>query len=144
MLISTRGYNFLKVMIFFAFTRKRSFSIREISERLNISDKVLEQVMSSLKNAGIMASKRGPNGGYWMDEAGMDLSIMELFEKTGEKMEVIPVERKEKKDLIDDVLTDISQKIGKSVTRSLENISIRDLRKNMSDKVASSGYNYII
>lgn len=57
--------------------------IKEISERQGISNKYLEQIISSLTKAGFVRSLRGPQGGYRLTKrpdqytVGMILRLME-------------------------------------------------------------------
>ena len=49
--------------------------IKDISRRQQISPRYLEQIFQRLKRAGVLGSKRGPNGGYFllMDPAEITL-----------------------------------------------------------------------
>ncbi|HSH70526.1 MAG TPA: Rrf2 family transcriptional regulator, partial [Deferrisomatales bacterium] len=40
--------------------------IKDISDRQRISPRYLEQIFQKLKKAGILGSKRGPKGGYFL------------------------------------------------------------------------------
>lgn len=65
MMISTRGRYALRVMIDIAVYANGSYvSLKEISERQEISVKYLEQVVALLNKAGFLQSLRGNNGGY--------------------------------------------------------------------------------
>lgn len=43
-------------------------SVTEISKRLDKSISYVEQLMPKLKRSGIVSSKKGPAGGYWIDK----------------------------------------------------------------------------
>lgn len=144
MLIGKKGYYFIKVILFFAFSGKESFSIKELSRRLEISDKVLEQVLLSLKKTGFLMSKRGPRGGYWLAGETLDLTILDILDRTGQKMEIMHIERKEKKNVIDEVLIDVSLRAEKEVSSVMNNITIRDLTNKMSKKITESELDYHI
>ena len=57
--------------------------ISEIAERENIPQKFLEAILLNLKRAGVLASKKGKGGGYYLlrspDEVNM-AEIMRLFD----------------------------------------------------------------
>lgn len=144
MLIGKKGYYFIKVILFFAFSGKESFSIKEISGRLEISDKVLEQVLLSLKNAGFLMSKRGPRGGYWLTEDTLDFTLLDILDRTGQKMEVMHIERKERKNVIDEVLIDASLAVEKDISSVIGDITIGDLIDKMGKKITESKLDYII
>lgn len=66
MMISTKGRYALRTMIDMAKNdgANRPVSIKEISERQNISVKYLEQIISLLVKGGLLKSVRGAKGGY--------------------------------------------------------------------------------
>ena len=65
MKISTKGRYALRLMLDLAYNHTGSFiPIKNISQRQDISDKYLEQIISSLNKAGYVKSIRGPQGGY--------------------------------------------------------------------------------
>ena len=62
---------------------KTPVRIKDIAERQQISDKYLEQIVSSLNKAGFVKSLRGPQGGYRLTKkpeeytVGMILRLIE-------------------------------------------------------------------
>lgn len=45
---------------------REPFQIGEIAEAENIPKKFLEAILLALKSQGILASRKGPGGGYWL------------------------------------------------------------------------------
>ncbi len=65
MKISTKGRYALRMMLDLALNDTgEPVRIRDIAARQEISDKYLEQIISSLNKAGYVKSIRGPQGGY--------------------------------------------------------------------------------
>jgi len=65
MKISTKGRYALRLMLDMAIYGNGDLvRIKDISARQEISDKYLEQIVSSLNKAGFVKSIRGPQGGY--------------------------------------------------------------------------------
>lgn len=65
MKISTKGRYALRLMLDLAIHNTgEPVRIKEIAARQEISDKYLEQIISSLNKAGYVKSIRGPQGGY--------------------------------------------------------------------------------
>ena len=65
MKISTKGRYALRLMLDIALhSSEKPVSIKEAAKRQGISDKYLEQIISTLNNAGFVRSIRGPQGGY--------------------------------------------------------------------------------
>lgn len=67
MKISTKGRYALRMMVDLAVHNNGEWiSLKEISERQNISIKYLEQIVSILMRSGLLLSSRGPQGGYML------------------------------------------------------------------------------
>ncbi len=65
MKISTKGRYALRLMLDLAEHNTGEFiSLKDISERQNVTVKYLEQIVTSLTRAGFLRSQRGNNGGY--------------------------------------------------------------------------------
>jgi Rrf2 family iron-sulfur cluster assembly transcriptional regulator len=54
--------------------------VKEISSRQNISPRYLEQIFQSFKKAGILKSKKGPQGGYFLAKNPEDITVREIVE----------------------------------------------------------------
>jgi Rrf2 family iron-sulfur cluster assembly transcriptional regulator len=59
-------------------------SVAEIAERQNISPSYLEQLVGRLKRMGLLASHRGPGGGYLLGREANDISISQVVTAVGE------------------------------------------------------------
>ena len=84
MKISTKGRYALRLMLDIALNdAKTPVRIKDIAERQQISDKYLEQIVSSLNKSGYVKSFRGNNGGYMLAKkpeeytVGMILRLIE-------------------------------------------------------------------
>ena len=60
--------------------QNKPLPISEISETESIPIKFLEQILLSLKNNGILKSKRGANGGYMLAKSGSQITIGMILE----------------------------------------------------------------
>jgi Rrf2 family protein len=56
--------------------------VKDISRRQGISQRYLEQIFQKLKRAGIIGSKRGPSGGYFLSKKPEDITIGEVVRVT--------------------------------------------------------------
>jgi len=56
--------------------------VKDISRRQNISPRYLEQIFQSLKKAGLLGSKRGPQGGYFLARKPEDISVKDIVQST--------------------------------------------------------------
>ncbi len=84
MRLSKRGEYGLRAMITLAEPAKKSDSpammqIKEISQREQISPKFLEQILLTLKNAGLLHSKMGVGGGYYLARSASEITLGQIF-----------------------------------------------------------------
>ncbi len=56
--------------------------VKDISRRQGISQRYLEQIFQKLKKAGIVGSKRGPSGGYFLNKTPESITIGEVIRIT--------------------------------------------------------------
>jgi Rrf2 family iron-sulfur cluster assembly transcriptional regulator len=56
--------------------------VKDISRRQGISPRYLEQIFQKLKRSGIVGSKRGPSGGYFLNKKPEDITVREIIQVT--------------------------------------------------------------
>jgi Rrf2 family iron-sulfur cluster assembly transcriptional regulator len=56
--------------------------VKDISRRQGISQRYLEQIFQKLKKAGIVGSKRGPSGGYFLRKKPEGITVGEVIRIT--------------------------------------------------------------
>lgn len=75
-MISMRSKYALKALSFMARSKDReTFLIAELAEAENIPKKFLEAILLTLKSQGILASRKGPGGGYWLAKAPAAIAL---------------------------------------------------------------------
>ena len=80
MKISQRGLYALEALLHLAARwGKGVVKIREIAEAEGIPEKFLEGILVTLKNARIVASERGPQGGYRLRRAPDEVIVAEVI-----------------------------------------------------------------
>ena len=84
MRLSKRGEYGLRAMVTLAETAFQGDSpvmmqIKEISQREQISSKFLEQILLTLKNAGLLHSKMGVGGGYYLARPASEITLGQIF-----------------------------------------------------------------
>ncbi|MGB9672937.1 MAG: RrF2 family transcriptional regulator [Anaerolineales bacterium] len=83
MRLSKRGEYGMRAMIFLASQKAESdvhfIQIKEIAEREQIPAKFLEQILLTLKNAGLVNSKMGVNGGYYLSKPAHEITLGQIF-----------------------------------------------------------------
>jgi len=56
--------------------------VKDISRRQGISKRYLEQIFQKLRKGGIVGSKRGPSGGYFLNEKPENITVGEIIQIT--------------------------------------------------------------
>ena len=84
MRLSKRGEYGLRAMITLAGLAQNAgtpamMQIKEISQREQISPKFLEQILLTLKNAGLLHSKMGVGGGYYLARPSGEITLGQIF-----------------------------------------------------------------
>jgi Rrf2 family protein len=83
MKISTKGRYALRMMLDIAqHNTGEPVSIRDVSERQEISVKYLEQIVSALVRAGYLRSIRGPQGGYLLAKRPSEYTVGDILRVT--------------------------------------------------------------
>lgn len=90
MKISTKGRYALRLMLDLALNNSGTpVQIKEIASRQGISNKYLEQIVSTLNKAGYVKSIRGPQGGYLLAKKPEDYTVGMILRLTEGSM--VPV-----------------------------------------------------
>ena len=72
--------------------------VQDISRRQGISPRYLEQIFQSLKRAGILRSKRGPQGGYCLTRKPEEITVAEILRATEGDVKLVDcVDKKKRK-----------------------------------------------
>ncbi len=83
MKISTKGRYALRVMIDLALHNNGKYiSLKEISERQEISNKYLEQIIALLNKAGFLETARGNTGGYKLSKMPKEYKVGDILRAT--------------------------------------------------------------
>ena len=59
---------------------EEGLSNKKLAERLGVSGNHLSKVLQSMKRSGIIKSRRGPKGGYFLAKAPGEISFLEVVE----------------------------------------------------------------
>jgi Rrf2 family protein len=77
--LSNKGRYAVRALFDIAFHNDgRPTQVRDIAERQSIPPRFLEQIFQDLKRAGIVGSKRGPQGGYSLARRADEISLGEV------------------------------------------------------------------
>ena len=131
MKLSTKGRYGLRALIDLAlYSDEEAVSIQSISNRQNISDSYLEQLMRKLKKAGLVVSERGAQGGYRLAKPADEISVGDVLRALEGSLEAVSCgegnnEHCQGEDLC--VTRYVWQEINKSIQETVDSIKISQL-----------------
>lgn len=95
MRLSTKSRYGLRAMFDIAYNcGTGSSQIQDISRRQHISQRYLEQIFQSLKKAGILTSKRGPQGGYMLARSPDKINLAEIVAASEGDLKLVECSRR--------------------------------------------------
>jgi len=107
-------------------------AINDLSSRLDIPTKFLEQILLSLKRAGFVESRRGKVGGYSLSRHPGQITLGVVTRFIDGPVEPIACVNKKYSgchDLGKCVFKDIWEEVSRSTSRIIDNITFEDLLK---------------
>lgn len=115
--------------------------VGEIAKRQAIPDRYLEQMLTTLRRAGILRSIRGPKGGYQLARPPADIRISEVIDALeGERASPPPGERNTPEYR---VLISLADRLEQARRLVLETSTLQDLL-DQRDKLAQAQAMYFI
>ena len=80
MIISSKGkYGLVALMDICLYSGSEVVTLKSVSKRQDISERYLEQIFSILKKGGIINSKKGAQGGYFLARKPKDITVGEVL-----------------------------------------------------------------
>ncbi len=89
MKMSTKGrYAVMAMIDIGTHSQGKPVSLGEIADRQDISQEYLEQLFGKLRRANLVASARGPGGGYMLAREAADIQIADIIAAVDEPLRV--------------------------------------------------------
>lgn len=132
MKLSTKGRYGLRALIDLAQSGEEGpVSITSISDRQNISERYLEQLMGMLKKSGLVKSIRGAGGGYVLAKDASDISVGDILrslEGSLDPVDCSALNPEEGCQIADSCVTKyVWQRINESINRTVDEIKLDQL-----------------
>lgn len=138
MKISTKGRYALRLMLDLAYNHTGSFiPIKNISQRQDISDKYLEQIITQLSRAGLVKSARGAQGGYMLAKEPQEYTVGEILRLLEGNLAPVACvdDTKEACTRVDECVTmEVWREIKDAVNKVVDNITLADLVEQQRQK----------
>ena len=130
MIISSKGkYGLVALMDICLYSRSEAVTLKSVSNRQDISERYLEQIFSILKKGGIINSKKGAQGGYFLARKPKDITVGEILNILEGYLKIVsPSEEK------NDIECFMQKKIWNNINRQIEtyfnSITLEELVKD--------------
>lgn len=138
MKISTKGRYALRLMLDLAYNHTGSFiPIKNISQRQDISDKYLEQIITQLSRAGLVKSARGAQGGYMLAKEPQEYTVGEILRLLEGNLAPVACvdDTKDACNRADECVTmEVWREIKDAVNKVVDNITLADLVEQQRQK----------
>ena len=120
-------------------------SLTDISRRQGISLSYLEQLFLRLRKDGLIASARGPGGGYRLQLPGSDISVADVIRAVDEQVDATRCGGNQNCQADERCLThDLWEDLSLHITDFLSAINLSDLVERRSVKQVSARQDHVM
>ncbi len=70
----------LQAVLFLSTKEKRIFNALEVSQELKVPKEFVSKVMQTLTSSGIVGSKKGKNGGFYLAKEPRDIKLIDIVQ----------------------------------------------------------------
>ena len=146
MKLTTKGRYAVTAMLDLALHQSQSpINLSDISSRQGISLSYLEQLFSRLRKQGLVASSRGPGGGYSLGRACDQISVSDVIYAVDETVDATRCHGKKNCHGEDRCLThDLWEQLSQQITGFLSNISLASLVEEGAVKKVSERQEHVL
>ncbi len=142
MIISIRASYGLRFLLYLAKSEKnRLIKLNEVAKSENISEKYLENVVSSIKSIGIVQVKRGSRGGYKLAKDPDKIYIKDVF--VALEGQVLKSEGP-KDTIISGVVEDFWEEMKNYIEKYLKSKTLKDLLEKYNQQIESGNQMFYI
>ena len=141
MKISTKGRYALRLMLDLAINGNGEYiSIKSVSQRQNISEKYLEQIISILSKSGFVKSVRGPQGGYKLARKPSEYTVGMILRLTEGSLAPVACLEEEPNQCSRAAYCPtlyVWQELDKAINSVVDNITLEDIANKAKENIAN-------
>lgn len=123
----------LRALVYMACSPTTKFSVKEISEKENISKRYLEQIFLTLKKSGLIISSKGAQGGYILARSPKEISVADILNILEDTYESSCCSSYNLEALESVLEKEVWEQIDNKIKELTENISLEDLKDKYND-----------
>lgn len=140
MKLTRKGHYSVKAMLdLVVWAKRKPASVREISDRQSIPAPYLEKILIALRQADLVESIRGVQGGYKLKRSPKDISLGAILAAVGEDTYPLPRLKPQEKLASDWVTFALWQRLDRKLKDALYSICLEDLYYDARSWQASQG-----
>ncbi|MBE9103246.1 Rrf2 family transcriptional regulator [Vacuolonema iberomarrocanum] len=140
MKLTTRGHYSVKALLDLSLQPDYGpASVRAIAARQDIPAPYLEKLLIQLRQANLLVSVRGAQGGYQLARSPAQISLAQILEAVGETIEPLPRHQPSSTQVEDWVTFTIWNRLHHKLKDALHSISLEDLYYDARSRQASKG-----
>jgi len=140
MKLTTRGHYSVKALLDLSLQPGYGpASVKAIADRQGIPAPYLEKLLIELRQANIVTSLRGSQGGYRLARSPAHISLGQILEAVGETIDPLPRHQPNAEQAEDWVTFALWNRLSKKLQEALHNISLEDLYFDARSWQASQG-----
>ncbi|MBU5268845.1 RrF2 family transcriptional regulator [Clostridium cochlearium] len=143
--ISTKGRYGLKAMVNIGvYSSLENVTKKSISEREDISEKYLEQILSALRKNGLVNSQKGPQGGYTLARNSSEITVGDILRALEGELQVVNLEEYDDSNIMELCLKkNVWNKLNKEINNLVDSITLEELVQEYK-AYKNPGYMYYI
>jgi Rrf2 family protein len=128
MKLTTRGHYSIKALLDLAFQPNYGpTSVNTIAQRQQLPAPFLEKLLIQLRQAGVVISVRGAQGGYQLAKPPAAISLGEILAAVGERFDLLPRHSPQNSHAEDWVTFAVWNRLSQKMHATLYSISLEDL-----------------
>ncbi len=140
MKLTTRGHYSVKALLDLSFQPGYGpTSVRAIAQRQNLPAPYLEKLLIEMRRAELVLSVRGAQGGYQLARSPGQISLGQILEAVGERVEPLPHHAPNGAQAEDWVTFSLWNRLHKKLKAALYEISLEDLYYDARSWQAAQG-----
>jgi Rrf2 family iron-sulfur cluster assembly transcriptional regulator len=140
MKLTRKGHYSVKAMLDLVTSSvNKPVSVREIADRQSIPAPYLEKLLIALRQAGLVRSVRGAQGGYRLKRSPKEISLGEILAAVGESVDPLPRLEPNSEQAQDWVTFALWQRLHQKISDALYGIYLEDLYYDARSWQAAQG-----
>lgn len=139
MKLTTKGNYAIAAILDLAINSKKGhISLKEIANRLELSENYLRQLFMELRKKEIVDSVRGVGGGYFLSHHPSEISLLDIIEAVEGEVFIVPCLDEEcNEDCVrssECIAKDLWAKLNDSVKEKMSNYTLEELMNEYEEK----------